>query len=95
MIDEAMASRAAETFVQVVEGRWVKPRTEIQENWTYVLLSVDVRPGDGVIDRETRRSVALALNAVVPAHPEQELGSWMVVFTRNGDVFDSILPLDF
>lgn len=93
MIDEQLAERAAGVFTRVTSGKWAHPRTEIQDGGTFVLLTVDVPPSNvNDVDAEVRRSVAKALNQFVPSHPEQTLGSWMVVFRRDGNVYESLLP---
>ncbi len=96
MINDQLAVRAATAFSQVTLGRWGHPRTEIQDGGTFVLLSVDVPHFNAnEVDSKVRESVANALNEILPTHPGQTIGSWLVVFLREGQVCESISPSGF
>lgn len=98
MIDEALAERAAQAFFDATAGgNWPRPATEIQDDGEFVLLMVHV---PRVWDRtepsnEERRAIVNALNSVLPIPREEPLGCWMVVFLRDGNVYESILPNEF
>ena len=96
MIDEALAERDAQTFSEVTLKKWPHPRTEIQDDYEFVLLSVDVPLHLAVnkIEFEERKAVVLALNALMPVPPSEPLGTWIVVFLQDGEVYESILPND-
>jgi hypothetical protein len=93
MIDDYISRLAADAFVRATSGKWGRPRAEIQDGGTFVLLSVDAlafEPKE--IEAQDRSSVIKALNAFMPVKAEQEFGTWMVIFLRNGQVYESILP---
>lgn len=93
MIDELLARRAAATFARLTSGKWGVPHTEIQDDGTFVLLTVDVPSSkDSEVESKLRPLVANALNELIQPHSEQKLGSWMVVFRRDGYVYESLLP---
>ena len=95
MIDAALAERAADAFFEATaSGDWPRPSTEIQDDGAFVLLMVHVPK---VWDRtepsnEERQAIVRALNSLMPIPNDEPLGSWMVVFLRDGNVYESILP---
>jgi hypothetical protein len=93
MIDESLAKEAADALATVALGRWTRARTEIQDGGAFLLLSVDApQLSIKMLDRKIRKAVAVVLNNLLPASREQPVGSWIVVFIRDGEVFESILP---
>lgn len=93
MIDEYVASLAAEAFVRATSERWGRPDTEIQDEGTFVLLSVETTNADPLkIEAGERLKIEAALSQVMPIYPNQPLGTWMVAFKCNGTVYEAILP---
>jgi hypothetical protein len=96
MIDEQVASQAVDVFIRACGGRWSDVRTEIQDDGEYLLLSVEVPLTDvAEIDPSVRSAVAIALNALISLVPEEPTGNWIVGLMHNGNVYDSILAIDF
>lgn len=92
MIDEQIAVHAVGALDKVAKGRWPSANTEIQDGGTFLLLTVERELPRELFDEKLRRQVAMELNGVVPSHSNQTLGSWMVVFKKNGEVYESLLP---
>ena len=93
MIDEAIARSAQVALASLAKGRWQNIHTEIQDDSTFVLLTADAPSlSEGELTTEQRAQVAAAIDNVVPTHSNQDFGSWMVVFKKNGEVFASIYP---
>lgn len=92
MIDEALAQRAVETLARLAHEYWDSVDSEIQDDSTFVLLRARAQTeADVQVPSEVRRAIAKELNALVPDHPNQELGSWMVVVLQDGQVRDSMV----
>jgi hypothetical protein len=78
-------------FIEATTGSWGRPRTELQDGGTFVLLSVEVPVSDTrPISAQVRAAIAESLNRVAPPSAAQPLGAWMVNFVRNGQVYESI-----
>jgi hypothetical protein len=78
-------------FVQATAGAWGRPRPELQDEGTFVLLSVEVPVSDTrPVPSAMREAIARALNQIAPPNAAQPLGTWMVNFVRNGQVYESI-----
>ncbi len=93
MIDEALAHRAAQTVAELAREYWDSVDSEIQDDWTFVLIRARApTEADVQVPTALRHEIARDLNALVPAHPPQPLGSWMVVVLCAGNVRDSLLP---
>ena len=93
MINEAIAQSAQDVLASLAKGRWHNIHTEIQDDYTFVLLTADAPSlSEQELTTEQRAQVAAAINSVVPTHPNQDFGSWMVVFKKNGEIFASIYP---
>jgi hypothetical protein len=93
MIDEAIARSAQAALANLAMGRWQNIHTEIQDDGTFVLLKADAPSmSEQELTTEQRAQVAAALDNIVPTHSNQDFGSWMVVFEKNGEIFASIYP---
>jgi len=96
MIDEALAQRAVQTVAGLVGEYWDSLDSEIQDDWTFILIRAHAPTEAAVeIPSELRREIAQVLNCLVPDHPSHSLGSWIVVVLHGGQVRDSILPNEF
>ncbi|WP_431095361.1 hypothetical protein [Polaromonas aquatica] len=100
MTAQAFSPEAAEkvttAFVHATGARWSFPRVEIQDRGTFMLISVDsLSPEIHEIELPVKKSIAQALNQVIPPHPTQQFGSWMVVFFREGKMFETVHPSEF
>ena len=92
MIQDNTVREAIAALDAVAAGRWPLARAELQDDGTFLLLSVDAEVPRATFDEELREGVARQLNSIVPASPEQMPGSWMVVFKTGGNVYQSLLP---
>ena len=92
MIQDTIVQRAVAALDAIARGRWRQPHSELQEDGTFLLLSVDADVPREVFDDELRKLVAAQLNAIVPPSPAQALGPWIVVFKTGGSVYESLLP---
>ena len=93
MIDEAIARSARTALANLAKGRWQNIQSEIQDDGTFVLLKADAPSmSERELTTKQRAQVAAALDNIVPTHSNQDFGSWMVVFEKNGEIFASIYP---
>ena len=93
MIDETIARSARVALASLAKGRWKNIQTEIQDDGIFLLLTADAPClSEPELTTEQRAELAAAMDNVVPTHPDQDFGSWMVVFMKNGEVFASIYP---
>jgi len=92
MIDERTMERAANALEQAARGRWPRPYMEAQDEGTLLFMRVEADVPREVFNDALRREVALLLNPIVPRSPSQTVGSWIVVFTKRGEVYESLLP---
>lgn len=93
MIDETLASVARRKLSEIAGDRWDHFESEIQDDGTYVLLSARVAWGEPKeVAPELESAVRTAMNAIIPDHPQQELGSWMVNVWYGAALVDSIFP---
>lgn len=95
MITTDVEKRASDVIKQFDRGLWKNVHTEVQDGGTFLLIAIEapeLSPAE--IDAILRQPIALRLNEVVPSSATQDLGSWIVVFQKGGDVFSSILPHD-
>ena len=91
-----VAEKVTTAFVHATGARWSFPRVEIQDRGTFMLISVDsLSPEIQEIGLSIKKSIAQALNQVIPAHPTQQFGNWMVVFFREGKMFETVHPSEF
>lgn len=61
-----------------------------------MLISVDaLTPEAQEIELPVKKSIAEALNEVIPTHPSQKFGNWMVVFFRDGKMYETVHPSEF
>jgi hypothetical protein len=90
------ADKVTTAFVHATGARWSFPRVEVQDRGTFMLISVDsLTPEIQEIELPVKKSIAQALNQVIPAHPTQRFGNWMVVFFRDGKMFETVHPSEF
>ncbi|MEP6770484.1 MAG: hypothetical protein ABI893_01720 [Polaromonas sp.] len=100
MSNQAFPPEAAEkvttAFVHATGARWSFPRVDIQDRGTFMLISVDaLSPEVKEIELPVKKSIANALNQVIPAHASQKFGNWIVVFFRDGKMFETVHPSEF
>lgn len=85
--------RAAQAFSEATRKKLPSARTEIQDGGLFLLLSVEVPSSEkSAVKQLMRAEVAHKLNSILPANEGQTVGSWLVIFTHEGEVYDSILP---
>lgn len=91
-----IAEQVAAAFVHATAARWSFPRVQIQDREPLVLVSVETQPEDAKgIALPLRKSIAQALNKVMPMHPDHKFGLWMVVFLNEGKMFETVHPSEF
>ncbi len=91
-----IAEQVAAAFVHATSARWSFPRVQIQDQEPLVLVSVEAEPEDAKgIELPVRKSIAHALNKVMPAHPDHKFGLWMVVFLSEGKMYETLHPSEF
>ena len=93
MIDEALASVARKRLSEIAGDNWDHIESEIQDEGTYVLLSARIAWGEKKeVSPELESAVRVAMTSLLPHHPQQELGSWMVNVWSGAAIVDSIFP---
>ncbi len=93
MIDEALASEARKKLAEIAGEQWDRIESEIQDGSTYVLLTARIAWGEPKqVDPELRRAAVTVLNEMIPQHPQQDLGSWMLNVCYGAALVDSIFP---
>ena len=91
-----VAEKVATAFVKATAARWSFPRVDMQDRGTFMLISVDaLTPDAQEIELPVKKSIAHALNEVIPTHPSQKFGNWMVVFFRDGKMYETVHPSEF
>jgi len=91
-----LPERVAAAFVSATAARWSFPQVELYEKEALVMVTVETQPSGGKeIDPAVKQAIAKALNKVVPADSEHQLGLWMVVFCCEGHVYETIHPSEF
>jgi len=91
MIDEQIIQAASIAIVSATAGLLPYPVADVFDDATFILLTFETPPSrTGFIDATVRMELAEALDAIVPTHPRQSFGSWIVVFTHGGKIYDSI-----
>jgi hypothetical protein len=91
-----IAEQVAAAFVHATAARWSFPRVQIQDREPLVLVSVEAQPFDAkTIEPPLRKSIAHALNKVIPEHPDHKFGLWMVVFLNEGKMYETVHPSEF
>lgn len=93
-----IAEEVATAFVHATAARWSFPRVQIQgqDEEPLVLVSVDTPSSDPkAIELPMRKSIAHALNKVMPVHPDHKFGLWMVVFFSDGKMYETVHPSEF
>ncbi|CAN7495919.1 hypothetical protein [Polaromonas sp. LjRoot131] len=91
-----VAEKVATAFVKATAARWSFPRVDMQDRGTFMLISVDaLTPDAQEIELPVKKSIAQALNEVIPTHPSQKFGNWMVVFFRDGKMYETVHPSEF
>ena len=91
-----IAEQVATAFVHATAARWSFPRVQIQDREPLVLVSVEAESADANgIELPMRKSIAQALNKVMPAHPDHKFGLWMVVFLNDGKMYETVHPSEF
>lgn len=91
-----LPERVAAAFVDATSARWSVPRVELYEKEALVMVTVETQSPDGKdIDLLVKQAIARALNKLVPADSEHQLGLWMVVFCCEGHVYETIHPSEF
>jgi len=91
-----LPEKVATAFVDATRARWSFPQVELYEKEALVMVTVETSSSDGKdIDPLLKKSVAQALNKLIPADPDHKFGLWMVVFCFEGHVFETIHPTEF
>ncbi|SFV03133.1 hypothetical protein SAMN05216350_1162 [Polaromonas sp. YR568] len=91
-----IAEQVATAFVHATAARWSFPRVQIQDQEPLVLISVETEPAEAKgIEPPLRKSIAQALNKVMPEHPDHKFGLWMVVFLNEGKMYETVHPSEF
>lgn len=91
-----VAEKVATAFVKATGARWSFPRVDMQDKGTFMLISVDaVSPEVREVALPVKESITLALNEVIPSHPSQKFGNWMVVFFHEGKMYETVHPSEF
>ncbi|AYQ26885.1 MULTISPECIES: hypothetical protein [unclassified Polaromonas] len=93
-----IADEVATAFVHATGARWSFPRVQIQDQdeEPLVLVSVDTEPSEAqTLELPVRKSIAQALNKVMPTHPDHKFGLWMVVFFSDGKMYETVHPSEF
>ncbi|RFP14492.1 hypothetical protein D0T25_27345 [Duganella sp. BJB488] len=90
-MDEQLVKHATIAFVNSTSGLWPYPRADLLDDGTFILFSVDM-PQSHVrrIDDAIRLAVTESLNEIIPPHPAQFFGTWIVAFINDGTVYDAI-----
>jgi hypothetical protein len=96
MIDEKLAADFVTKFIEVTGGKWTNIYSEIQGDGEEFLLVVNAPQAEvGNLDDSTRKRIVGALNALIPVKPEDPVGSWVIGFKHEGEIYDSILANEF
>jgi hypothetical protein len=91
-----VAEKVATAFVKATGARWSFPRVDMQDKGTFMLISVDaISPEVQEVALPVKESITLALNEVIPSHPSQKFGNWMVVFFHEGKMYETVHPSEF
>jgi hypothetical protein len=91
-----VAEQVATAFVKATAARWSFPRVDLQDRGTFMLISVDaMAPDVREVEMPLKKSIAQALSEVIPTHPTQKFGNWMVVFFHEGKMFETVHPSEF
>jgi hypothetical protein len=92
MIAPELVENAAYALVLLGEGNWSRVHSEVQDDGNFVLFSIESSDLTPTTIEPFRKSILDSLNRLVPKHANHPLGSWMVVFTRDGHVLESVFP---
>jgi hypothetical protein len=93
MIDEELASLAKKRLSELAQDQWDYFESEIQDGGTFVLLSARIAWGEAKeVTPALEAAVRSAMNALIPHHPQQENGSWMVNVWYGAALVDAIFP---
>jgi hypothetical protein len=91
-----VAEQVATAFVKATAARWSFPRVDLQDKGTFMLISVEaLAPDAQEVEMPLKKSIAQALSEVIPTHPSQKFGNWMVVFFHEGKMFETVHPSEF
>jgi hypothetical protein len=93
MIDESLATAARQRVSEIAGEKWSRVESEIQDGGTFVLFSAWIEWGEPkVLAPDLGRAVAATISEMIPSHPQQELGSWMVNVWYGAALVDTIFP---
>lgn len=92
MIDDQLIQDASIAFASATSGVWPCPVAEVFDDATFVLFTVEVPASHNctVVDASVRLAVTEALDGIIPVHPAQSFGSWIIAFTREGKLYECI-----
>ncbi|MBC5768337.1 hypothetical protein [Ramlibacter albus] len=93
MIDAALAQAVVQRLSALCGERLEDFTSEIQDDATFLFLTCRL-PYGGPVDlpKEPRSQIVAKLNEMVPAHPEQKLGSWQLNVNRGAGIADALFP---
>ncbi|MYM22168.1 hypothetical protein GTP46_05875 [Duganella sp. FT135W] len=90
-MDKQLAQIAAAAFVDATEGRWPLPKIDILDDGTFVLFSVELPFFEPLgQNHPTCKVVTKLLDELIPSHPTQPFGSWIIAFISYETVVDAI-----
>ena len=91
-----LPEKVAAAFVEATAALWSFPQVELYEKEALVMVTVETSSPDAQgIDPALKKSIAKALNQLIPADSEHRFGLWMVVFCCEGHVYETIHPSEF